>query len=156
CESSEWTSSQQRFTTLALFDCSRPMKCQRNASPYTACFASRSCARFSPTTSTPASARTAISSSATYFVAATTVTPGPTCSRTRAYRSRSSAGDSTDPALEAAPLALAALGEEERLVAARAEIDAVDPLDAGAPERALAGGPEVEDAVAREVGVEAG
>ena len=51
CESSEWTSSQIRLTTLTLFDCRWPMKCQRNASPYSACFASRSCARFSPTTS---------------------------------------------------------------------------------------------------------
>ena len=54
------------------------MKCQRNASPYTACFASRSWARFSPTTSIPASTSTAMSSSETYFVAATTVTPAPT------------------------------------------------------------------------------
>ena len=45
-----------RFTTFTLFDCSWPMKCQRNASPYSACFASRSWARFSPTTVTPASA----------------------------------------------------------------------------------------------------
>ncbi len=54
------------------------MKCQRKSSPNRSCFASRSCARFSPTTSTPASARTAISSTDTYFVAATIVTPGPT------------------------------------------------------------------------------
>ena len=77
-ESSEWTSSQRRFTTLTLFDCRWPMKCQRNASSYSACFCSRSCALFSPTTSTPAAARTAISPSGTYFVATTTVTPGPT------------------------------------------------------------------------------
>ena len=50
------------------------MKCQRNASPYSACLRSRSCARFSPTTSTPASASIAISSTETYFVATTTVT----------------------------------------------------------------------------------
>ena len=36
-----------------------------------------SCARFSPTTATPASASTPISSAVTYFVAATTVMPGP-------------------------------------------------------------------------------
>ena len=47
--SREWTSSQIRFTTFTLFDCRRPMKCQRKASPYSACFASRSWARFSPT-----------------------------------------------------------------------------------------------------------
>ena len=58
------------------------MKCQRNASPYAACLAARSWARFSPTTSTPASARIAMSCSATYFVAATIVTAGPSSSRT--------------------------------------------------------------------------
>ena len=51
------------------------MKCQRNASPKAACLASRSWARFSPTTSTPAS--TSGERSSTYFVAATIVTPGP-------------------------------------------------------------------------------
>ncbi len=45
-DSSECTSSQIRLTTFTLFDCSRPMKCQRNASPYSACLRSRSCARF--------------------------------------------------------------------------------------------------------------
>ena len=72
-----------RLTAFTLFDCSRPMKCQRNASPYSACLASRSCTRFSPTTSIPASASTAKSASGTYFVAATTVTPGPTSARIR-------------------------------------------------------------------------
>ncbi len=72
-----------RLTTFTLFDWRWPMKCQRNASPYTACFASRSCARFSPTTSMPASTSSAMSASETYFVAATTVTPGPTPRCTR-------------------------------------------------------------------------
>ena len=57
------------------------MKCHRNALPYRACFASRSCARFSPTTSMPASASTPSSSTETYFVAATTVTPEPASAR---------------------------------------------------------------------------
>ena len=39
--SREWTSSQIRFTTFTLLDCRRPMKCQRKASPYSACFASK-------------------------------------------------------------------------------------------------------------------
>ena len=59
------------------------MKCQRKASPYAACFASRSWARFSPIVSMPASASVARSSTETYFVAATTVTLGPTSSRIR-------------------------------------------------------------------------
>src|SRR6185295_6339355 len=82
-ESSEWTSSQRRLTTFTLFDWRWPMKCQRNASPYSACLRSRSCARFSPTTSMPASASTPRSASATYFVAATIVTVSPTSARMR-------------------------------------------------------------------------
>ena len=81
-ESSEWTSSQIPFTSPALFDWRWPMKCQRNALPYSACLAARSWARFSPTTSIPASASTAISSRATYLVAATMVTAGPSSSFT--------------------------------------------------------------------------
>src|SRR3954447_18312238 len=131
------------------------MKCQRKASPYTACFASRSCARFSPTTSTPASASTAMSASATYLVAATTVTAGPTSARTRSYRSRTSAGDNTDDSLSARDAAVAAVGEEEVRVARRAEVHPLDRARARAPQRALGGGPEVEPPVAREVGLEA-
>ena len=59
------------------------MKCQRNALPWAACFAARSWARFSPTTVTPASASAAIASTSTYFVAATTVTAGPTSATSR-------------------------------------------------------------------------
>src|SRR3954447_2025613 len=131
------------------------MKCQRKASPYTACFASRSCARFSPTTSTPASASTAMSASATYLVAATTVTAGPTSARTRSYRSRTSAGDNTDDSLSARDAAVAAVGEEELGVACRAEVDPLARARARVSHRALRGGPEVEPPVAREIGLEA-
>src|SRR4029079_108568 len=100
--------------------------CPRKASPSSPCFASRSCARFSPTTGIPASASTAKSATLTYFVAATIVTAGPTAALTRSNRSRSSAGDSTDDPLDAAPRAAAAVREEELLVAACAEVDALD------------------------------
>src|SRR6516225_9962950 len=91
-ESSEWTSSQSRLTSRALRLCRWPMKCQRNAAPYAACCASRSCSRFSPTTSIPASTSAAMSSTDTYFVAATIVTPGPTSALIRSYRARIAAG----------------------------------------------------------------
>src|SRR5439155_21876536 len=67
---------------------------------------------------------------------------------------RTSAGDSTDDSLRAARLARAALREEEVGVAARAEVDAVDVLDARAPQRALRRRPQVEDPPAREPRVE--
>jgi len=92
-ESSEWQSSQSALTTGAFRLWRWPMKCHRNCGPYRSCLAWRSCARFSPTTSTPASASRPSSSTATYFVATTTVTSGPTSSLMRAYRSRSSSID---------------------------------------------------------------
>src|SRR6476620_8299757 len=130
------------------------MKCQRNASPYSAFFASRSCARFSPTTRTPASWSAAISGSVTYFVAATTVTSGPTCSCTRSSRSRINSGEGTDHSLDAAREAVAPVREDKIRVVASAEVDAVDPLDARLAERALRRAPKVEPAVNRQVVVE--
>src|SRR5919198_1924397 len=127
------------------------MKCQRNASPYSACFASRSWARFSPTTVTPASTRAAISASGTYFVAATIVTPGPTSAWMRSKRSRISAGDGTDHTLHAAGEAVAAMREEELGMVARAEIDPLHTFDAGPPERPLGRAPQVEMAIRQEI-----
>src|SRR5439155_9278226 len=132
-ESRECTSSQIRLTTLTLFDCRWPMKCQRNASPYSACFASRSCARFSPTTVTPASISAAIWASGTYLVAATIVTDGPTSACMRPKRVRISGGDGTDHALDAAGEAVAAVREEELRIVARAEVDPFHALDACLP-----------------------
>src|SRR5215210_1087359 len=154
CPSTECTSSQTRFTTFTLFDWSRPMKCQRNASPYSACLASRSWARFSPTTWTPASTRTRMSWRETYFVAATTVTPEPTSARTRSYRSRTSAGDNTDDPLPAGDAGVAAVREEELRVARGAEVETLDRVRTGAPQQPLGGRPEIELPSAGEVGVE--
>src|SRR5947209_12871628 len=143
-----------RLTTFALLDCRWPMKCQRNASPYSACFASRSCARFSPTTWTPASTSAAISRSGTYFVAATTVTAGPTSAWRRANRSRITSGDGTDHPLHPAGAAVAPVREEELWVVACAELDPLDAFDAGLPQRPLRGAPEVELPVDRQIVVE--
>src|SRR4051812_43581636 len=153
-ESSEWASSQVRFTTFTLFDWRWPMKCQANASPYSACFASRSWARFSPTILTPASTSVAISRSGTYFVAATTVTAGPTSAWMRARRSRIVSGDGTEHPLHAARAAVAPVREEELRMVARAEVDPLDALDPCPAQRALRRGPEVELAAGREVVVE--
>src|SRR6476646_10505474 len=130
------------------------MKCQRKASPYSACLASRSWARFSPTTVTPASASDPMSASETYFVAATTVTSGPTCRCTSVRRERICSGDSTDHSLHAAGAAIAAVGEEELGVVARAEVEAVDATHARPAKRSFGSGPEIELAVVRQVGVE--
>src|SRR5690348_2291510 len=131
------------------------MKCHRNAEPYSACFASRSCARFSPTTVTPASTSTLISRSGTYFVAVTTVTPGPTISCTAASRARTSSGDVADHPLHATRAAVAAMREEQLRAAHRAEVDAFDASDAGRAEEPFGRRPQVEPAVAREIRLEA-
>src|SRR5262249_36211196 len=135
-------------------DWRRPMKCQRKASPYCACFASRSCARFSPTTVTPASASAAMSGSETYLVAATIVTSGPTSAWMRRKRSPISSGDRTDDALDAAGEAVAAMREVEVGVIARADVDAVDAVDSRPAQRPLGGRPQIEPAVGRQVVVE--
>src|SRR5262249_13404836 len=135
---------------------SRPMKCQRKASPYSACFRSRSCARFSPTTVTPASTSAAISASATYFVAATIVTELPICAWMPASRARISSGESTDHALGAALTAAPSMGEEQLRMTARAEIDPVDTLHARRQQCALGRQREIEPAVRGEIVVEAG
>jgi len=70
-----------------------------------------------------------MSSSETYFVAATIVTQLPTSARTRSYAAR---------------LAGPAVREEELRVARRAEIDALDVLDARRAQRPLRRRPEIE------------
>src|SRR5215204_3610151 len=154
---SEWTSSQVSFTVFAFRLCRWPMKCQRNASPYRSCFAARSWARFSPTTWIPASARTAMSSGETYFVAATMVTSGPVSARMRSYRSRtSSASNKAEDAVGSARPARAPLREEEVRVAERAQVEPVDALAPGGTERALGGAPQVQLALVHQARAEAG
>src|SRR5688500_15504562 len=131
------------------------MKCQRKASPYSACFASRSWARFSPTTSTPASARAAISSTETYLVAATSVTSGPISARIRSRLRRIVSGDNRDDSLDAARLPVAPVREEEVGVAGRAQVDPLDLRDARRPQCSLAARPEIEHPAPHDVGSEA-
>src|SRR6266536_4280556 len=120
------------------------MKCQRKRSPYRACFASRSWARFSPTTSMPASASACISSTVTYFVATTTVTDGPASALMRSYRSRSSSGDTREDSLDAARLPVAPVGEEELGMARSAEIESLHLRDTGRTQCLLGCPPQIE------------
>src|SRR5215207_10082323 len=92
----------------------------------------------------PASASASMSSKATYFVAATIVTSGPTSPRIRSRFARTASGDTGDHTLDAARLARAAMREEAVGVAVGAEVDAVDVFDAGHPKRLLGRGPQVE------------
>src|SRR6478672_3375326 len=89
-----------------------------------------------------------------YSAAATTVTSGPTSACTRASRSRIVSGDGTEHALHAAREPVAPVREEEVWMVARAEVDPLDPVHAGPPQRALRRRPQVEPAVDGEVVVE--
>src|SRR3954471_14472602 len=151
----EGTRSQSPLITFSLWLCRWPMKCQRNASPWAACFASRSWARFSPTTSIPASARAPSSSTETYFVAATIVAESQTSSRIRSYRERISSGEVGKDSLDASRLAVAAMREEELGVARRAEVEALDLVDAGFPQCALCRLRQVEVPSVHDPGAEA-
>src|SRR4051794_16888142 len=147
---SEWQSSQSSFTVAALRLCRWPMKCQRKASPCSACFTARSCARFSPTSSIPASASTPRSSGATYLVAATIVTSAPSSARIRSWFARTVSADKAKHALPAGDPVVAAVREEPLRRARRAEVDPVDARAAGGAKGAFGGAPEVELAVAHE------
>ncbi len=71
-EATEWMYRTRSTTSRTLRLCSWPMKSQVNASPMASDLTARSWARFSPTSVTPASARTASSSTGTYLTAAST------------------------------------------------------------------------------------
>ena len=80
----------------------------------------------------------------TSFVAATTVTDGPTAACTWAKRLRILSGESTDHPLHPARAPVAAVREEQLRVVAGAQVDALDPFDPGGEEGALGSAPEVE------------
>src|SRR3712207_297984 len=120
------------------------MKCQPNTLAYRACLARRSWRRFSPTVSTPASARIAISSSGTYLVATTIVTPGPISSRTRARFARTTSAESGNDPLPSGPAAVPAVREEKLGLAGGAALAPLDPLDAGRAKDELGREREVE------------
>src|SRR5512132_4409332 len=95
-----------------------------------------------------------MSSTDTYFVAATTVTPEPTSCRSCSYRSRIRSGDKSDQTLTACAALVAPVGEEELGVAGRAQIDPLDVRNACGGECAFGRGPKVETAVGDDLGTE--
>src|SRR4051812_7773973 len=97
-----------------------------------------------------------MSSNATYFVAATMVTSGPTSARIRSRFARTASGDTRDHTLDATRVARAAVREEAVGVAVRAEVHAMDVVGAGRPERAFGRGPEIEVAPVAETGAVGG
>src|SRR5918992_6192265 len=109
-----------------------PMKSHVNRSRCSSCFARRSWARFSPTSSMPASASAGRSPASTYFVAASTSTSGPirSLTRSRLRRTVSASIEHDHPRLAPREPVVAAVGEIEVGVAARA---AVEVLDRGDP-----------------------
>src|SRR5437879_2657392 len=102
----------------------------------------------------PASARIAISSTETYLVAATTVTPGPTSALTRSYRSRSASGDIAHRSLTTGETAVASVREEALGSAGGAGVEPIDAGDAGRAQSPLGGGREVEAALPDEAEAE--
>src|SRR5262245_53595742 len=85
-----------------------------------------------------------MSSSDTYLVAATTVTPGPTSSLTRSYRERTSSGDKRQSSLPPGAGAVPAVREEELWMTGRTQIRAHNAYGSSLPKRPLGGGPEIE------------
>src|SRR5919109_5199908 len=124
------------------------MKSQVNRSPCASCLASRSCARFSPTSSIPASASAGRSPASTYFVAARISISVPICSRTRSRlrRTRSGSIAHDDARLAAGHAAVAAVGEVELRLAARAAVGVLDVGDPGGYELLDDDAPQVEQA----------
>src|ERR687895_2443828 len=109
-----------------------PMKSHVNRSRCSSCFARRSWARFSPTSSMPASASAGRSPASTYFVAASTSTSGPirSLTRSRLRRTVSASIEHNHPRVATGEPVVAAVGEGEGGGAARA---AVEGLDLGDP-----------------------
>src|SRR3954451_15363167 len=129
------------------------MKSQVKSSPYRSCFAASASARFSPTSVTPASASTGRSAASTYFVAASTSTPGPTSSRTWASRSRTTRGSITcaHHALPPGDATVPPVREEALGRADRALLRDVDPLDAASLQCPACAQPEIGTAVVHHV-----
>src|SRR5712691_5527042 len=103
----------------------------------------------------PAYARTRMSATETYFVAATIVTSEPTSARTRSYRSRTASGDIRDHSLTTRDAVVATVREEELRLARGAEVDALDLRSSGFAQHALAGAPQIEVAPVDDVAGEA-
>src|ERR671914_320641 len=113
-----------------------PMKSQVKRSPCSSCLARRSWARFSPTSSMPASASAGRSAASTYLVAASTSTSGPIRSRTRSRlrRTVSASIQHGHSRLAAGEPVVAAVGEVQTGVAAGAAVEMLDLRHAGGGE----------------------
>src|SRR5215211_4236346 len=127
-DATEWIRRTRGATSRTLRDCSAPMKSQVNRSPCASCFSASCCARFSPTSVTPPSARAGRSSTSRYLTAASTSTSGPMASRTRSrfVRTRSASIADHHARLTAGHPPVAAVGEEQLRVAARAQVNLGD------------------------------
>src|SRR5918992_2402649 len=134
----EWISRTFGAMSFSLRLWMAPMKSQVKRSPCSSCLARRSWARFSPTSSMPASASAGRSAASTYLVAASTSTSGPIRSRTRSRLRRTvSASIQHDyPGLAAGQAVVAAMREVQVRVAARAAVEVLDLRD---PRRAEPG-----------------
>src|SRR5215211_4063503 len=135
------------------------MKSHMKRSPCSRCFAISSWARFSPTSSTPASASSGSASTGTYLIAAQISTSAPifslTVSRLRRTRdawksSASSAIEHHQARLPAGDAAVAAMGEVEVRAAAGAVVEVLDVGDAGVDELARDHRAQVEHAPVRD------
>src|ERR687891_1359666 len=124
----EWISRTFGAMSFSLRLWRAPMKSHVNRSRCCSCLASRSCARFSPTSSMPASASAGRSPTSTYFVAASTSTSGPIRSRTRSRlrRTVSASIQHDHPRLAPCEAVVAAVGEVEIGVAAGAAVEVLD------------------------------
>src|ERR687895_633553 len=132
-EAIEWIRRTFGATSFSLRLCRAPMKSHVKRSRCASCLASRSWARFSPTSSMPASARAGRSAASTYFVAASTSTSGPIRSRTRSRLRRTVSASIQHDHARLAPgeAVVATVREVEVGVAAGAAVEVLDLCDAG-------------------------
>ena len=102
-DATEWISRTFGAMSFTLRLWSAPMKSQVNRSRWRSCFASSSWARFSPTSSMPASASAGRSSASTYLIAARISTSEPIRSRTRSRFSLTRCARTDRPAFPVTP-----------------------------------------------------
>src|ERR671915_352801 len=128
-----------------------PMKSHVNRSRCSSCLARRSWARFSPTSSMPASASAGRSAASTYLVAASTSTSGPIRSRTRSRLRRTGSASIQHGHSRLAPgeAVVATVREVEVGVAAGAAVEVLDLRDAGDSEPGVDHLAQVEHAAVR-------
>src|SRR5919106_6475445 len=132
----EWISRTFGAMSFSLRLWMAPMKSHMKRSPCSSCLARRSWARFSPTSSMPASASAGRSAASTYLVAASTSTSGPIRSRTRSRLRRTVSASIQYDHSRLAPrdAVVPTVREVEVGVAAGAAVEVLDIRDAGGGE----------------------